>query len=345
MTVIRNPRGLEVRITSGGTAVKVQSLRIDSTHYYKCYISTAQLSEEEALGKFFDRLEAGSIVTKSGYKVVQLQDCRYVFEKDGKQFQSLTAEQFSTNIKRNRRAKSKDDFLISTKADYVSVSRDCLPVGNCHYRSQSGSQYWYASNGVYRISNHWGKVGSCYWTIDGVECKDTKVGFCTWEGFTDYDHTEEPEPVQEQKTELDMTPIVNPVSDDATSLVGKYVDGCNIYTFDGHIYNGKLLRIERNTTAPFVVLTSLQNGQTVQNRCVFIRRTEQPLEIQPLRLADPEVRKSIRDRWIVSKDGKHEFRVVNIFNDAGGYKVNGYTASMLLKNFTFDDGSPIGEMS
>lgn len=343
--IIRNPRGLEVRSTASGTTVKIQSLRIDSGHYYKCYISTAQLSDEEALKKFFDRLEAGSIVTKSGYKVVQLQDCRYVFEKDGKQFKSLTSEQFSTYSKRSASVKCKDDFLISTKADYVSVSRDCLPVGNCHYRSHSGSQYWYASNGVYRISNHWGKVGSCYWTIDGLECKEMKIGFCTWKGFTDYDHTEEPEPVEETKPTLDLSPIVNPVGDDATSLIGKVVEGCNIYTFDGHVYKGKLTKIDSQTTAPFVVDVMLDNGKTIQNRCVFIRRTEQPLEIKPLRLADPEVRKSLRDRWVISKDGKHEFRVVNIYNDAGGYKVNGYTASMLLKNFTFDDGSPIGEMS
>lgn len=36
--------------------------------------------------------------------------------------------------------------------DYVLIDSDVI-----------SSKYWYTYDGVYRLSNHWGNVASCYW--------------------------------------------------------------------------------------------------------------------------------------------------------------------------------------
>lgn len=56
----------------------------------------------------------------------------------------------------------------------------------CSYRSKSGSMYYYTSNGMYRYSNHWGRLANSKWRL--VENKDTesskyKLGFAVWEAF------------------------------------------------------------------------------------------------------------------------------------------------------------------
>jgi len=55
-----------------------------------------------------------------------------------------------------------------------------------HFKSKSGSYYFYADGGVYRYSNHWGRVASCRWKIKGIEnYKNQKyyVGFAKWQDF------------------------------------------------------------------------------------------------------------------------------------------------------------------
>lgn len=53
------------------------------------------------------------------------------------------------------------------------------------YISDSGSIYWFNDEGVYRLSNHWMQVGSCFWKIN---CKVptnglSVLGFCKWTDF------------------------------------------------------------------------------------------------------------------------------------------------------------------
>ena len=55
-----------------------------------------------------------------------------------------------------------------------------------HFQSKSGSYYSYTDEGVYRYSNHWGRVATCRWKIQGIEkYKNQKyyVGFAKWENF------------------------------------------------------------------------------------------------------------------------------------------------------------------
>ena len=54
------------------------------------------------------------------------------------------------------------------------------------YKSKSGSQYIFSSDGLYRISNHWGRVANCHWRLiplDKFKSQKTIVGFANWTDF------------------------------------------------------------------------------------------------------------------------------------------------------------------
>ncbi len=60
------------------------------------------------------------------------------------------------------------------------------------YTSQSGSQYIFTPEGLYRISNHWGRVANCHWRL--IPLKEFKnqnitVGFAHWTDFYSNDDT------------------------------------------------------------------------------------------------------------------------------------------------------------
>jgi len=60
------------------------------------------------------------------------------------------------------------------------------------YTSQSGSRYIFESEGLYRISNHWGRVANCHWRLlPLVEFKSQHdiVAFAKWSDFYANDDT------------------------------------------------------------------------------------------------------------------------------------------------------------
>ena len=55
-----------------------------------------------------------------------------------------------------------------------------------NYKSQSGSQYIFTSEGLYRISNHWGRVANCHWRLIPLaefKSQHNIVGFAKWADF------------------------------------------------------------------------------------------------------------------------------------------------------------------
>ena len=60
------------------------------------------------------------------------------------------------------------------------------------YVSQSGSQYIFTEEGLYRISNHWGRVANCHWRlIPLAEFKNQHniVAYAKWSDFYSNDDT------------------------------------------------------------------------------------------------------------------------------------------------------------
>ena len=54
------------------------------------------------------------------------------------------------------------------------------------YTSQSGSQYIFTKEGLYRISNHWGRVANCHWRLVPItqfKNQNTTVAFAKWTDF------------------------------------------------------------------------------------------------------------------------------------------------------------------
>ena len=63
-----------------------------------------------------------------------------------------------------------------------------------NYSSKSGSSYYFLEEGLYRVSNHWGRAANCRWKLDSgsrtssrasLSLKNTsfKVGYAKWSDF------------------------------------------------------------------------------------------------------------------------------------------------------------------
>ena len=80
----------------------------------------------------------------------------------------------------------KYNFFRYTYCEFESLSKDFFKDKSAHYQSKSGSLYFYTDKGVYRYSNHWGRVANCRWKIKEVEeykSQNYYVGFANWSDF------------------------------------------------------------------------------------------------------------------------------------------------------------------
>lgn len=86
---------------------------------------------------------------------------------------------------------SKDNFYISTLGTFIPVTE--VPERQPDYKSYSrryntSSQYYYTDEGLYRVSDHWGRVARCQWKLNGIvnqveSCDvlpNTQIGFISW---------------------------------------------------------------------------------------------------------------------------------------------------------------------
>lgn len=73
----------------------------------------------------------------------------------------------------------KNTFAVFKKSDQP------LNFAKPHYISKHGSQYFFCEEGVYRYSNHWGRVGNCRWRLENIDFKQQTNywGFCKWTDF------------------------------------------------------------------------------------------------------------------------------------------------------------------
>lgn len=61
------------------------------------------------------------------------------------------------------------------------------------FESKAGSTYYYTESGMYRVSNHWGRLANSKWRLVAMEPETpskTKIGFARWNEFYP-DNTEE----------------------------------------------------------------------------------------------------------------------------------------------------------
>ncbi|WP_298223955.1 hypothetical protein [Flavobacterium sp.] len=79
-------------------------------------------------------------------------------------------------------------FCVFTEADLKLVENR-----KPDYQSKSGSSYFFTDEGVYRLSNHWGRAANCKWRLQTNNTSNsgrTKLGFALWSAFHSDNDTE-----------------------------------------------------------------------------------------------------------------------------------------------------------
>ena len=81
---------------------------------------------------------------------------------------------------------TKNNFHKHTFCEFVEVNLAEIQGVDLHFKSKSGSGYCFTEEGVYRISNHWGRAANCRWRlISNVKSPNQKerVGYAKWSDF------------------------------------------------------------------------------------------------------------------------------------------------------------------
>ena len=82
---------------------------------------------------------------------------------------------------KQKRVYDKHNFYKKTINDFKNAQ---APKRLPDYVSASGSKYWIEKGGVYRQSDHWGKVSTNEWSLDGKESVGAeKTGYARWQDF------------------------------------------------------------------------------------------------------------------------------------------------------------------
>jgi hypothetical protein len=85
----------------------------------------------------------------------------------------------SNNFKPNSKS-FKNTFCVFNEVDVETVE-GLIP----NYQSESGSSYFYTEEGMYRMSNHWGRLANSKWRLSALpeSSGKTKLGFASWDSF------------------------------------------------------------------------------------------------------------------------------------------------------------------
>lgn len=84
------------------------------------------------------------------------------------------------------------NFFKHTFCEFHQVDNFDFPE-NTNYKSKSESTYFYTEEGVYRKSNHWGRVANCRWKLiasNTYKNQNTVIGFAKWSDFAPINSTE-----------------------------------------------------------------------------------------------------------------------------------------------------------
>ncbi|WP_091204676.1 hypothetical protein [Flavobacterium xueshanense] len=74
----------------------------------------------------------------------------------------------------------------NTFCTFDEVSMDAVNGLKIQFDSKSGSKYYYTKSGMYRLSNHWGRLANSKWRLKPLEpetISKIKLGYAAWENF------------------------------------------------------------------------------------------------------------------------------------------------------------------
>lgn len=81
---------------------------------------------------------------------------------------------------------NKTNFHRHTFCIFKEVNWNELVSLKPNYTSKSGSSYYFTLDGVYRVSNHWGRAANCKWrlqALENVSSDRTRAGYANWTEF------------------------------------------------------------------------------------------------------------------------------------------------------------------
>jgi hypothetical protein len=80
---------------------------------------------------------------------------------------------------------NKTNFHKYTFCIFQEVASMAIADLQLHYKSKSGSSYYFTNDGVYRMSNHWGRAANCKWRLIPISgsSQRIKVGYARWSDF------------------------------------------------------------------------------------------------------------------------------------------------------------------
>lgn len=81
---------------------------------------------------------------------------------------------------------NRTNFHKHTFCVFKEVSLNELQDLKPNYTSKSGSSYYFTTEGVYRVSNHWGRAANCKWRLQALEeasSSRTRAGYSNWTAF------------------------------------------------------------------------------------------------------------------------------------------------------------------
>ncbi len=91
-----------------------------------------------------------------------------------------------TKEKEQKKTYTRHNFFNRTYCVFKGVPLREITRRKPNYRSESGSTYYYTKHGVYRLSNHWGRIAKCQWRLVSdiaTDIDDLRLGFAEWEDF------------------------------------------------------------------------------------------------------------------------------------------------------------------
>lgn len=85
------------------------------------------------------------------------------------------------------------NFHRHTFCVFTEVPIESIDSKKVDYKSKSGSSYYFTEQGVFRLSNHWGRAANCKWRLQstGINNSRTKLGYADWTAFHPDNDTEQ----------------------------------------------------------------------------------------------------------------------------------------------------------
>lgn len=81
---------------------------------------------------------------------------------------------------------NKHNFHKNTFCIFKQVSFTEIENLRVNYKSSSGSSYYFTEQGVYRVSNHWGRAANCRWRLISNSDYKNQLNVCGYANWNDF---------------------------------------------------------------------------------------------------------------------------------------------------------------